>query len=88
MAAAVVALAERYQRNGDMQVLRWGAPLLAVGALGLAIWGAVDRDVLAVVIWGSTALGWTGHLIFNPATRPKMVARSLRASRQVDASGS
>jgi len=86
MAAAAIALAERYQRNNEMQALRWGAPFLAIGGLCLAIWGAIEGDVLAVVIWGFTGLGWAGHLMLNPATRPKMVARSLQASRQVVAS--
>lgn len=85
MATAAVELAESYQGRGEMKLLRWGTPVVVVGALIAAILGAVDGDLLEAVLFGLMAAVNIAHLALNPATRPKSVARSLEASRRVPA---
>ncbi len=85
MAIAAVELAEGYQRRGEMKLLRWGTPVLVIGALLAAILGAVEGDLLGAVLFGLMAAVNIAHLALNPATRPKSVARSLEASRRVAA---
>ncbi len=82
MAAAAVALAEDYQHQGHMRSMRWLAIVVVVFTVPAAIFAAVDGDTLQAVLWGSLALGHLAHLVFNPATQPKSVARSLDTSRR------
>jgi hypothetical protein len=70
MAAAAIALAESYQRQGHMGLVRWGAVAMVVLMVPAAVYAAI-------------ALGNAAHLTFNPATQPKSVARSLEASRRI-----
>lgn len=83
MAAAAVELAENYQRQGYMRWLRWGTPVVVLGALFVAILDATDGDLLGAILFALLAVVNLSHLALNPATRPKSVARSLEASRQV-----
>ncbi len=83
MAAAAVALAEGYQRQGHMGSLRWLATAIVVLMVPAAIYVALEGDALKAVLWGSLALSNAAQLMFNPAMRPKSVARSLEASRRV-----
>jgi fatty acid desaturase len=87
MAVAAVELAERYQRReqGAPQLFRAMAILLAIVALGLGVLAAVRGDVLLTISMTLLLLTNLGHLAFNPAARPRNVARSLEASRQVSA---
>lgn len=83
MAAAAVALAEGYQRQGYMRFMRWGTSLMVVLMVPASIYAAIEGDALQAAVWGLLALVNAAHLMFNPATRPKSVARSLEASRRV-----
>jgi hypothetical protein len=59
-------------------------PAFIVASLGyVAIPAAVEGDLEMAILFSLILLGGIGHLILNPATRPKNVERSLEASRQV-----
>lgn len=90
MAAAVVELAERYQRRGR------GAPalhrllaiaLILIGVV-LAILAAADGEVLLMSAMALIVLTNVAQMAFNPVLRPKNVARSLEASRRGSVAGS
>jgi len=83
MVAAAVALAEGYQRQGYMRAGRWMAIVVVILMVPGAIYAAIDGDTLRAVLWGLIALVNAAHLMFNPATQPKSVARSLEASRRI-----
>jgi hypothetical protein len=83
MAAAAVELAESCGLQGSTKLLLWLSPVVIIGAIVGAIFGAVEGDLLTAALLGLTALVNIGQLALNPATRPKNVARSLEASRQV-----
>ena len=83
MAAAALALAESYQRQGHMGLVRWGAVATVILMVPGAVYAAIDGDTLKAVLWGLFALVNAVHLRFNPATQPKSVARSLEASRRI-----
>jgi hypothetical protein len=51
--------------------------------VALAILAAIDGDVLEMCTMALIALTNVGQLVLNPIVRPKHVARSLAASRQV-----
>jgi hypothetical protein len=85
MAAAAIALAESYQRQGHMGLVRWGTVAMVVLMVPLAVHAAISGDALEAILWGLTALGNAAHLTFNPATQPKSMARSLEASRRIAA---
>jgi hypothetical protein len=87
MAAAAIELAERYQRRNHPRILSWGMAFLLVCFSALLIWSAIDGDARETVISGAWILIAAAHLAFNPETRPKSVARSLEASKQVAAQG-
>lgn len=87
MAAAAIELAERYQRQKHPGLLGWGMAFLLVCFSVLLIWAAIDGNEREIVISGAWILIAAAHLAFNPATRPKSVARSLEASRQVVVQG-
>jgi hypothetical protein len=83
MALAAVELAEGYQRQGHMRLVRWGAIVMVAFMVPAAIYAAVSGRALEAVLWGLIALAHAGQLLFNPATRPKNVTRSLEASRRM-----
>jgi hypothetical protein len=83
MATAAVALAEYYQRQDHTGLLRWGTGAMMVLMVPGAVYAAIGGDALKAVLWGLIALVNAAHLMFNPATQPKSVARSLEASRRV-----
>lgn len=87
MAAAAIELAERYQRRDHTRLLGWGMASLLVCFSGLLIWAAIGGNTREIVISGAWILIAAVHLAFNPETRPKSVARSLEASRQIVAHG-
>ena len=85
MAVAAVELAESYRGRGRVHamLIRW-APVAMVVVLGvITISAAVGGDAAMAVFSVLLILGGIGHLMFNPALRPKNVERSLEASRQV-----
>jgi hypothetical protein len=88
LAAAAVELAERYRRRDKAGLSGWAMLILLVSASGLLVRAAIDGDTLGIVISGVLMLGAAAHFALNPATRPKRVARSLEASRQLTAQDS
>jgi len=89
MAAAAIELAESYRGHGRAYATlsRW-LPFVTVVVFGaIAIPAAVNGDMAMAVVVVLLILGSVGHLILNPALRPKNVARSLEASKRVVASG-
>lgn len=85
LAAIVVEVAESYQRQSRfyVELIRW-VPLIVVISLAFTVLpGAVDGDVEMVILCLVVVLGGVGQFVLNPATRPKNMARALRASRQV-----
>jgi hypothetical protein len=90
MAVAVVELAERYQRRGrgEPMLHRFLAGALVLVGIALAILAAAHGDALLMSAMALIALTNIGQLAFNPMLRPKNVARSLEASKQISAAGS
>jgi hypothetical protein len=89
LAVAAVELAEGYQRQGRAiaVVMRWH-PVLAIVCFGyLSISAASRGEQWMLIFVPLLVLGSFAHLIFNPGTRPKNMARGLEASRRVVASG-
>jgi hypothetical protein len=85
MAAAAVELAESYghRSRATVEFMRW-APVFIIACAGCLVISAADRGNQAMLIFNVLLiLGWGTHFMFNPATRPKNVARSLEASRVV-----
>jgi hypothetical protein len=85
MAVAVVALGESYRARGRAYatLTRW-LPFFSVIVFGaIAIPEAVEGSTLMTVMAVLLVLGSIGHLMLNPAVRPKNLARSLEASREV-----
>jgi hypothetical protein len=89
MATVVVELAESYQRQSRIYaaLMRWMPVFIFVSFSCIAIPAAVAGDAEVAILYPLIVLCGVGHLMFNPATRPKNVARSLEASRRVVASG-
>jgi hypothetical protein len=83
MAAAVVALAERYESQRTLRLARGMAVAMMVLMVPATIYAIVSGQALEAALWGFFALGNAAHLRFNPATQPKNVARSLEASRRI-----
>ena len=48
-----------------------------------AVYAAIGGDALETVLLGLGALVNAAHLMFNPATQPKNVTRSLEVSRRI-----
>lgn len=89
MAVAAVELAESYRAHGrvHMTLVRW-LPVFSVVVFGaISIPAAIAGSVGMTVMAGLLALGAFGHLVFNPAVRPKHAAQALEASKQVVPSG-
>jgi hypothetical protein len=89
MAAAAIELAESYQGHGQTYaaLARWLPFVMVAVFSAIAIPAAVDGDVLMTVVVVLLILGSVGHLVFNPALRPKNVARSREASQRILTSG-
>ncbi len=85
LAPAAIELAESYQRQRSGEWLRWFAIVVGVVVACVAVLGAIAGDVLTVVVFGLAALVNIGQVALNPRFRPKNVARSLEASRQLTA---
>jgi hypothetical protein len=88
MAAAAVELAESYQRHGRSYktLMRWGPVAMVVVFSFAACLRAVEGDTLMAIIYALVMLTNIGHLMFNPAIRPRNIARSLETSRRMVAS--
>jgi len=87
MAAAAIELAESCQDRMANQsaLVRW-LPVVAGVLLGAAtIYFAIEGDTLVAVLNGIAAATNFAQLVLNPMFRPRNVARSLEASRQVSA---
>jgi len=89
MAAAAIELAENCQdRMVAQSALVRRLPVIAGVLLGAAaIYFAIEGDALVAVLNGIAATTNFAQLILNPMFRPRNVARSLEASRQVVALG-
>lgn len=85
MAAAAVELAESYQRRGRVAptLFRWLAIAVILGGVAAGVLSAADGDALLTITMALVVLTNVAHLAFNPMIRPRNVARSLEASRQV-----
>jgi hypothetical protein len=88
MAAAAVELAQSYQQHGRRERwLYWTFVTGGIGSIVALILSTAAADLLHAVIFASLTLMSIVHLALNPAIRPKSVARSLEASRQVVVQG-
>lgn len=88
LATAAVELAESYQRQSKVSaaLIRW-APAAAIVAFGSGtVFAATGGNALQAILFAVIAVANGAHVIFNPATRPKNVVRSLEASKRVVAS--
>jgi hypothetical protein len=83
LAPAAVELAEGYQRQDRRfrGVGRWFPAVMGVAFVLLALVGAIKGEMVSTVLYALIALGHLAQYAFNPATRPKHVARALSASR-------
>jgi hypothetical protein len=86
LAAATVEIAEQYKGHGRIRrAFLW---LLIILTLAAAILDLLSGDTVGAILYALLTLAWALHLRFNPAFRPKNVARSLEASQRiVDADG-
>lgn len=88
MAPAAVELAQSYQQHGRRE--RWLYWFYAVGGIVAiigAIFCAIDGNLLMVAVFALLTSISVSNLALNPVTRPKRVARSLAASRNLTAQG-
>jgi hypothetical protein len=85
MALAALELAEAYQRQGPLYAAatRWWPLLMVVIFTVLALPRAIEGDVSEAIIYALTVATCLIQYTLDPATKPKKVARSLAASRQV-----
>ena len=85
LAAATAELAEGYQRQSRRLrgATRWFPAVMGVAFGLLALVGVAKGEVVTPVLYALVALGHLAQYAFNPATRPKKVARSLAASEEV-----
>jgi hypothetical protein len=65
--------------------MRWAPVLTAVILSALTIPAAIGWDLPMAIALFLVALCSIAYVVFDPAARPKNVARSLEASRQVTA---
>lgn len=89
MTVAAIELAESYQRRGRIYgaVARWLPVAMVIVFGGITIPAAIDGDLAMTILFVLFVVGSVGHLVFNPALRPRNVARSLEESRRSLASG-
>lgn len=87
LAAAAVELAESYRHQGWVQAafMRWTPVVTAIILSVLTIPAAIGGDLPMAVAFFLVALCSIAYMVFDPAAKPKNVARSLEASRQVAA---
>jgi hypothetical protein len=89
LAAAAVELAEASQRQGRGPLVAFWLPLGVAIALGAAaVLTAARGDLLLAGLLALGALLNIAHLAISPMARPRNVARSLRASRDLLGSSS
>jgi hypothetical protein len=81
LAAAVVDLAEGYRRRSRLD--SWFPLVVIVLPASLSIVAAIDGDPWTLAIFGLSALSGAATLLLDPGRRPKNVARSLEASKQM-----
>lgn len=84
-AAAAVELAEHYREQSRAYAAfnRW-LPLFIVLGLGyVALPRVLEGDLMMGAIYAVVIVCGIGQFMFNPATRPKNLARSLEASRRI-----
>lgn len=88
MAAAAIELAESYQRRSRtyMALMRWSPVIVVVCTGYVAIPAAVEGSQAMSILFALVVLLCAGIFMFDPATRPKSIVRSLEASRRVVAS--
>jgi hypothetical protein len=87
LAAAAVELAESYRHQSRAQAafMRWAPVVTAVILSALTLPAAIAGDLPMAIALFLVALCGIAYIVFDPAARPKNVARSLDASRQVAA---
>lgn len=87
LATAAVELAESYRHQGRAQAafMRWGPVLTAVILSALTIPAAIGGDLPMAIAFFLVALCSVAYIVLDPAAKPKNVAQSLEASRQVSA---
>jgi hypothetical protein len=87
LATAAVELAESYRHQSRVHAafMRWSPVLTAVVLSALTIPAAIAGDLPMAIAFFLVALCSIAYIVFDPAARPKNVARSLEASRQVAA---
>jgi hypothetical protein len=85
LAAAAVELGESYQDQSRTYaaVMGWSPVFMALGLGWLSGSHAVEGDGTMLILFVAVVLGSTWIFIFDPATRPKNIARCLDASRRV-----
>lgn len=85
LAAATAELAEGYQRQDRRLrgVGRWLPAVLGVAFGLLVLTAAIKGEAVSAVLYTLIGLGNLAQYAFNPAARPKRVARSLAASKEV-----
>lgn len=85
MAGAAVELAEKYRREGRTYkaLMRWLPVTMVVVAGTATVFAAIGGDALQAAIFALIVLLNVADLMFNPATRPKNVARSVESSRKM-----
>jgi hypothetical protein len=85
LAAAAVELAESYRDQSRAQAafMRWAPVFTAVILSALTIPAAIGGDLPMAIAFFLVALCSIAYIAFDPAARPKNVARSLEASRHV-----
>jgi hypothetical protein len=91
MAAAAVELIEshQYKRRTSSNWRRWVVIIAAFVGGATAILSAIDGDLQLTICMAFVAVTNAGQLLVNPlVARPRDLARSLEASRQVLAEGS
>lgn len=88
IAAAAVEWAEDYQRQGRSRaaLLRWFPLVVGIVCGAAAVLFAIEGDAMVAILNALLALVNLGHLTLNPTVRPRSVARSLKASKEVVAS--
>jgi hypothetical protein len=89
MATAVIESAESYRGRGRVysEAIRWTPIITGLFLFAMTIPGAIKGDTANTILLVLVVFGCVMQLMFNPAVRPKNVARSLEASRRVVASG-
>ena len=85
MAPAAVELAESYkrQKRANTVLMRWAPVMIIVCSVYTTLPDALEGDLGMAIIFGAMVLLFAFGLVFDPATRPKNMARSLEASRRI-----